>query len=63
MVSHDLEVAQYADRIIHMRDGKVIKITEGDAAIKELTKAEEIIEGLPDIGSAKILDDKDTEEK
>ena len=26
MVSHDLEVAMYADRIIHMLDGKIIKV-------------------------------------
>jgi putative ABC transport system ATP-binding protein len=26
MVSHDLEVAMYADRIIHMLDGKIIKM-------------------------------------
>lgn len=26
MVSHDLEVAQYADRIVHMRDGQITEI-------------------------------------
>lgn len=63
MVSHDLEVAQYADRIIHMRDGKVIKITEGEAAIKELTKAEEIIESLPDIEEPKTESPQSAQEK
>mgnify|MGYP002601788290 CR=1 FL=1 len=63
MVSHDLEVAQYADRIIHMRDGKVIKITEGEAAIKELTKAEEIIENLPDIEEPKTESPQSAQEK
>lgn len=63
MVSHDLEVAQYADRIIHMRDGKVIKITEGEAAIKELTKAEEIIESLPDIEEPKTESPQSVQEK
>lgn len=63
MVSHDLEVAQYADRIIHMRDGKVIKITEGEAAIKELTKAEEIIESLPDIEEPKTESPQSSQEK
>ena len=63
MVSHDLEVAQYADRIIHMRDGKVIKITEGEAAIKELTKAEEIIENLPDIEKPKTESPQSSQEK
>ena len=63
MVSHDLEVAQYADRIIHMRDGKVIKITEGEAAIKELTKAEEIIESLPDIEEPKTEPPQSAQEK
>lgn len=63
MVSHDLEVAQYADRIIHMRDGKVIKITEGEAAIKELTKAEEIIESLPDIEEPKTEFPQSAQEK
>ena len=63
MVSHDLEVAQYADRIIHMRDGKVIKITEGEAAIKELTKAEEIIENLPDIEEPKTESLQSAQEK
>ena len=63
MVSHDLEVAQYADRIIHMRDGKVIKITEGEAAIKELTKAEEIIENLPDIEEPKTESPQSVQEK
>lgn len=62
MVSHDLEVAQYADRIIHMRDGKVIKITEGDL-MQELPNMEEVIESLPDINEAKILNENDAEEK
>ncbi len=28
MVTHDLEIAQYGDRIIHMRDGKITKIVK-----------------------------------
>ena len=28
MVSHDLEVAMYADRIVHMLDGKVLSIED-----------------------------------
>ena len=37
MVSHDLEVAEYADRIVHMRDGQItdieIKAPEREAAL------------------------------
>lgn len=62
MVSHDLEVAQYADRIIHMRDGKVIKITEGDS-MQELPNMEAVIDNLPDIEESKILNENDAEEK
>ena len=46
-----------------MRDGKVIKITEGEAAIKELTKAEEIIENLPDIEEPKTESPQSAQEK
>ncbi|MBQ5614887.1 MAG: ABC transporter ATP-binding protein, partial [Peptococcaceae bacterium] len=28
MVSHDIEVAMYADRIVHMLDGKIISIED-----------------------------------
>ena len=38
MVSHDLEVAEYADRIVHMRDGQItdieVKVPEREAALR-----------------------------
>lgn len=45
MVSHDLEVAQYADRIVHMRDGKIREIEivdkEREAMLKIQTEQKE----------------------
>ena len=58
MVSHDLEVAQYADRIVHMRDGQVTKITKGGLAMEAISDMEAKVEELPN-----ILSDKDAEEK
>ena len=58
MVSHDLEVAEYADRIIHMRDGQVTKITKGGLAMGAISDMEAKVEDLPN-----ILSEKDAEEK
>lgn len=39
MVTHDLEIAQYGDRVISMRDGKIIKIVNNTNA-QGITKDE-----------------------
>ena len=38
MVSHDLEVAEYADRIVHMRDGQISEIEIKDPAREALLR-------------------------
>ncbi len=38
VVTHDAEVANYADRILHFRDGKMVsdeKVTHGETSVKE----------------------------
>lgn len=40
MVTHDLEIAEYGDRVISMRDGKIIKITN-NTNFKKIINEEE----------------------
>ena len=44
MITHDREVAEYADRILVLRDGRI----EEDRAISERRNAEEELRALPD---------------
>lgn len=34
MVTHDLEIAEYADRVLHMVDGEIVKITEKEGNLE-----------------------------
>lgn len=46
MVTHELELAQYADRIIHMRDGEIVKTTVNKVKISP----EEVLSSSSDGG-------------
>ena len=41
MVSHDLEVAEYADRIVHMRDGQITEIEVKEPAREQALREAE----------------------
>ena len=40
MVTHDLRMCQYVDRVLQMRDGKLVKVLETKEEIMELAKGE-----------------------
>jgi len=35
MVTHDLRLTQYVDRVIQMQDGQVVRVTDGQGKIVE----------------------------
>jgi putative ABC transport system ATP-binding protein len=40
MVTHDLRMVKYVDRVLQMRDGKLVKVIEDRAEIMRLAKGE-----------------------
>jgi len=40
MVTHDLRMCKYVDRVLQMRDGKLVKIYQGQDEIRQLTQSD-----------------------
>jgi len=40
MVTHDLRMCKYVDRVLQMRDGKLVRVIEDRKEIEKLAKGE-----------------------
>jgi putative ABC transport system ATP-binding protein len=53
LVTHDLQVASHADRIVHMLDGRIARIESGQALPQPLTAVETPAVEIPSAGASR----------